>query len=132
PSASAAASRKPELRVSVTDASYGSLALLTSAGASCRAALNIPLGFYGEPPGTSLALQTAPASGIVRWSYAAPRVPAAIGKYDVTCESATASGSASGSFTVASPALEPTGFKVHVTTSLPPRETINTDASLVP
>ena len=71
-----------ELPVSVTDSSYGSLALLTASGAVCAADLRVTAGDDGEAPPAALPVQVA-SSSIVRWSYAAPRVPKGAASYRV-------------------------------------------------
>ncbi|HYK99330.1 MAG TPA: hypothetical protein VEU77_13155 [Candidatus Acidoferrales bacterium] len=121
------------LAVSLTDATYGSLAVLTAAGASCSAQIRITPGDFGEPPNVGVVPdQVAGPSGIVRWTYPAPRVGNSAGSYDVHCQSGTSSGSVYGRIDTARPPMVATDIAVHITTATPPRPEFQPDPALVP
>lgn len=122
----------PALRVSVTETLYGSLALLTQEGAECSADVRVSAGSRGEAPPRTLAAQTAPATGVLRWTYSAPRVPQGRGTYEVVCRKGSASETASGTFDTYRPPIAATAMTVRVTTELPRDETFTADPSLVP
>ena len=120
------------LGVSVTDAAYGSLAILTAVGASCSAQIRITPGDFGEAPSVGVPDQIAAPSGIVRWTYPAPRVGNTSGSYDVRCQSGTSSGGANGRIDAARPPMVPTDIAVHITTATPPRPEFQPDPALAP
>ncbi|HEY3218817.1 MAG TPA: hypothetical protein VGK15_07000 [Candidatus Limnocylindria bacterium] len=121
-----------DLRVSVTDATYGTLGVLTVAGANCTAELSVDGGYYGEQPPTSLPMLSASPAGLVRWTYAAPRVPPGTGRYTVSCHGGGMSGTASARFEIASAPLVARAFSAHVAVEAPPHLLINLDPSLGP
>ncbi len=122
----------PLVPVTVTDAAYGTLAAVTATGSTCGAALNIGTGRYGERPPTALPQLSANPAGIVRWTYATPRVPRGKATYAITCHKETITGTAFGSFDITPAPLLATALGVHVTVDAPPDATINPDPSLVP
>ena len=122
----------PDLRVTVTDATYGTLAAATAGSATCGAELSVGVGYYGERPPSALPQLSASPAGIVRWDYAAPRVPRGTARYAVTCRNGTISGAASGSFDITPMPLQATSVSVHVTVDAPPYVAIDLDPSLVP
>lgn len=118
--------------VTVTDSTYGTLAAVTAAGANCNAQLNVGFGVYGErPPGALPQLGASPA-GLVRWTYASPRVPRGTATYVVTCHKETVTGTAFGSFDIDPAPLRATSFRARVTVEAPPQVQLNTDPSLGP
>ncbi len=116
--------------VTVTDARYGTLAATTAAGATCSAQLSVGFGFYGERPPESLPQLTASSAGIVRWSYARPRVPRQTASYTVTCHKEALTGTAFGSIDIATEPLQATSFSTRVTVEAPPQVPLNPDPSL--
>lgn len=120
------------LPISVTDAKYGLLAIRTAPGARCQADLRVAAGVYGDAPPGALPGQSADASGLVTWTYSAPRVPSGTAGYAVSCQGEAASETKTGNFTIPTRPIAPTAFSVRVTTDLPPHETFNPDPSLVP
>jgi hypothetical protein len=127
PSASSA------FKVSVTEASYGTLAVTTAPGSTCLVLLTVSTGYYGEKPPSLLPQQTVTAAGVVRWTYAAPRVPNGAAQYTVTCHKDALTGNAFGSFDVPAAApLRATAFTARVTTDSPSHVLVSPDPSLVP
>jgi hypothetical protein len=122
----------PTLPIDVIDAGYGSLAVRTSAGASCTAELGIVPGEFGETPPKSLSQQVAGAEGTVTWAYSAPRIPRSTGTYNVACRGATLTGSASGTVFIGPRSITPSSFTVHVSTERPPQSSCIPDPSLTP
>jgi hypothetical protein len=120
------------LPISVTDAKYGLLTARTAPGARCQGSLRIPRGMYGDAPPDTLPGETADGSGLVTWSYPAPRVPSGTANYTVRCQGDSASETKNGSFTIPTHPIVATSLTVRVTTDTPPQEQINPDPSLVP
>jgi len=120
------------LPISVTDAKYGSLSARTAPGARCQGSLRISVGAYGDAPPDTLPGQTADASGIVTWSYPAPRVPSGTASYTVRCQGDSASETKTGVFTIPTHPIVATSLTVRVTADTPPGEQFNPDPSLVP
>jgi hypothetical protein len=128
PSASSA------LKITVTEATYGTLAATTIPGSTCLVLLSINSGYYyGEKPPSLLPQQTVSAGGGVRWTYAAPRAPKDTAGYTVTCHKDALTANAFGSFEVAAPPpIKATAFTARVTTDTPPHVNTSPDPSLVP
>src|SRR5258706_16445923 len=61
--------------VTVTEATYGAIAAQTLPGSTCLVLLTVNTGYYGEKPPSLLPQQAVSATGVVRWTYATPRVP---------------------------------------------------------
>jgi hypothetical protein len=131
-SPTAAPTVAPTLPVDAVTAQYGSLAVRTSAGASCTAELGITPGAFGETPPKSLSQQVAGADGTVTWAYSAPRGPRGSGTYNVTCRGVTLVGSTSGTIFIGPRSITPSGFTVHVSTDRPPQPSCVPDPSLTP
>ena len=121
-----------DLPITVTESAYGTLALQTAKDAECSAELTAVAPSFGEAPPAALPAQLAAASGIVRWTYAAPRLPGSTAYYRVVCRAGAVSGSATGTFSVARAPMAASAFTVRLSTDTPPRESITPVASLVP
>ena len=127
PSASSA------FNVTVTEAAYGAIAAQTIPGSTCLVLLTVNTGYYGEKPPSLLPQQAVSATGVVRWTYATPRVPKDKAQYTITCHKDALTGNAFGSFAIAAaPALKATAFTARVTIDTPPHANISVDPSLVP
>ncbi|TMC26101.1 MAG: hypothetical protein E6J27_13670 [Chloroflexi bacterium] len=120
------------LRLAITDSAYGSLAIQTSPGASCSVDIVVVATSFGEAPPPTLAAQTVPQTGVLRWTYAAPRIPNSNGAHWVTCQNAVGMARESKGFAVARPPMIASGLAVHVTTNPAPRDNERPDPSLVP
>ena len=118
--------------LSVTEVKYGFLSVRTAPGVRCNAILQIAGGYYGDIPPGSLPEQSAGTDGLISWSYPTPRIPAGTGTYTANCQSAAASETKTGAFTIPTHPIVAASLTVHVTTDLPPREQFNPDPSLVP
>jgi len=122
-----------QLRLTITESAYGSVAALTVPGASCSVDVAAATVQFGEPPPATLTAQVAPASGIVRWTYSAPRAPSSNGLHWVTCRSGADSAQVSKGFAVVErPPIVASGLSIHVIAGDPPRTVERTDPSLVP
>jgi hypothetical protein len=121
-----------DLPVVVTESLYGTLALQTAKGAECSAELRAAAPQFGEAPPSALPAQLATSAGIVRWTYAAPRLPGATAYYTVACRSGAASGTATGMFSVDRGPIRASSLTVRVSTDAPSRESFAPVASLVP
>jgi hypothetical protein len=126
------ASAPTEIPVTVTESAYGTLALQTAKEAECSAELTALAPSFGEAPPTALPAQVATSAGIIRWTYAAPRLPGATAYYRVSCHAGSVSGSATGQFSVSRPPMAATRLTVRLSTDSPPRESFAPVASLVP
>ena len=131
-SASQTAATTAGLSVREVEATYGTLAVHTTPGAECAASLVIEGGVFGELPRSSLPEIAAGPEGIARWTYSAPRVPAGTGSFTATCTLAGDTAQRTGAFTIPTRPLQPTGFKVRVTTDDPRQARFDPDPSLVP
>jgi len=131
-SLSSTAPAATDLAVTVTESTYGALALQTAKGAECSADLTAVAPAFGEAAPTALPAQIATAAGIVRWNYPAPRLPTAIAYYRISCRSGSAAGSANGQFSVSRGPMVASALTVRLSTDSPPRESFNPNASLVP
>ena len=129
PSVGASADRPP---VTVTESAYGTLALQTAKGAECSAELTALAPSFGEAPPSALPAQVATSVGIIRWTYAAPRLPVTTAYYRVSCHAGSVSGSTTGQFSVARGPMVATALTVRLSTDSPPRESFAPIASLVP
>ena len=128
-----AASSAVSVKASITGSAYGSVEVATDAGAECSLELRLALGDVGENPVKHLAPQIAPASGIVRWTYAAPRIPQTRGEHWVVCtRGGTDSQPVRAIFDTYRPPMTATGLTVHVSTDMPNNVTLNPDPSMVP
>ena len=136
PSASAPSSSvaptPTDLPINVTESAYGTLALQTAKDAECSAELTALAPSFGEAPPSSLPAQIATTAGLVRWTYAAPRLPGATAYYRVSCHAGSGSGTATGTFSVARGPMVATALTVRLSIETPPRETFAPVASLVP
>ena len=121
-----------DLPVTVTESAYGTLALQTAKGAECSAELIALAPSFGEAPPSALPAQVATSAGIIRWTYAAPRLPVATAYYRVSCRAGPVSGSSIGQFSVARGPMVATALTVRLSTDGPPRESFVPVASLVP
>lgn len=121
-----------DLAVTVTDSTYGTLALQTATGAECSAELTAVAPAFGEAPPSALPAQVATAAGSVRWSYPAPRLPVTTAYYRVSCHAGSSSGSANGQFSVSRGPMVASALTVRLSADSPPRESFNPNASLVP
>jgi hypothetical protein len=121
-----------DLAVVVTESAYGTLALQTARDAECSADLSAVAPSFGEAPPSTLPAQVATSAGIIRWTYAAPRLPGATAYYRVSCSAGSVSGSATGSFSVARGPMVASALTVRLSTDSPPRESFAPVASLVP
>lgn len=119
------------VRVAITEATYGSLRVITMSGARCSADVRVTRGELGDPPETNLAEQAADPAGTVRWTYSAPRVPKSSGGYHVVCRSGAVSGSADASFDTGRPPIVATGLTVRITTDVPQKPEFQPDPALV-
>src|SRR3954469_3437948 len=129
----AATSAALTVKASITGSAYGSLEAATDPGAECSVEIRIALGDVGEGPIQHLAPQVAPGTGVLRWTYAAPRIPQQRGEHWVVCtRSGTPSQPARAIFDTFRPPMAATGLTVHVTTATPNNVTFNPDPSLVP
>jgi hypothetical protein len=121
------------LRLAITDSAYGSLAIQTSPGASCSVDIVVLAAQYGEVPPPSLGTLVAPATGVLKWTYATPRIPNSNGVHWVTCKGAsTETARESKGFAIARPPMSAAGLTVRVTTQAAPKDTAAPDPSLVP
>ena len=121
-----------DIPITVTESAYGTLALQTAKGAECSAELTAVAPSFGEAPPSALPAQVATSVGIIRWTYAAPRLPGATAYYRVSCHSGSVSGLATGMFSVSRAAMVASGLTVRLSTDNPPRESFAPIASLVP
>ena len=121
-----------DLGVTVTESAYGTLALQTAKGAECSAELTALAPSFGEAPPSALPAQVATSAGIIRWTYAAPRLPVTTAYYRVSCRAGSVSGSSTGQFSVARGPMVATALTVRLSTDSPPRESFVPVASLVP
>ena len=121
-----------DMAVTVTESTYGTLALQTAKGAECSAELTAVAPAFGEAPPSALPAQIATAAGIVRWSYPAPRLPVTTAYYRVNCRAGSSSGAANGQFSVSRGPMIASALTVRLSTDNPPRESFNPNASLVP
>jgi hypothetical protein len=119
------------LAVTVTESAYGTLALQTANGAECSAELSAVAPSFGEAPPSALPAQVATTSGVVRWTYPAPRLPVATAYYRVSCHAGSASGSADGQFSVSRGPMVASALTVRLSTDSPPRESFAQVGSLV-
>lgn len=87
PAPSAAAS---PIQVSVTDSTYGRIAIRTQAGTRCSVGIHIGPPEYGDLPPTSVE-GTADAGGGLALTYPAPHLPGGTGRHEVSCGTGTAS-----------------------------------------
>ena len=131
-SSSSLAPAPTDLAVTVTESAYGALALQTAKGAECSAELTALAPSFGEAPPSALPAQVATSAGIVRWTYAAPRLPVTTAYYRVSCHVGSVTGSSIGQFSVARGPMVATALTVRLSTDSPPRETFVPLASLVP
>ena len=127
-----AAPAPTDLPVMVTESAYGTLALQTAKGAECSAELTALAPSFGEAPPTALPAQVATSVGMIRWIYAAPRLPVTTAYYRVSCRAGSVSGSTTGQFSVARGPMVATALSVRLSTDSPPRESFAPVASLVP
>ncbi len=132
PSAAASSSSSGDFKVTVMEASYGTIAVTTTPGSICLVQLSVNYGYYGERPPSLLPQLTAGATGVVRWTYAAPRVPKDAASYTVTCHKETLTGTAFGSFDITPAPMKATTISARVTVESPPHLNLNPDPSLVP
>src|SRR3954469_25605766 len=129
----AATSAALTVKASITGSAYGSLEVATDPGAECSVEIRIALGDVGEGPIQHLAPQVAPGTGVLRWTYAAPRIPQQRGEHWVVCtRSGTPSQPARAIFDTFRPPMAAAGLTVHVTTATPNNVSFNPDPSLVP
>jgi hypothetical protein len=140
--ASATASDAPALggtaptasvKAAITAQTYGSVEVTTDPGAQCTVQVRVSASDVGEDPTPKLAPQVAPASGVLRWTYSAPRVPQSRGEHVVAC---TRDGASSvevrGIFDTYRPSMVATALTVRVSTDTPASVKLNPDPSLVP
>jgi hypothetical protein len=120
------------LPLSVTEVKYGLLSVRTAPGVRCNAFLQIGGGYYGDIPPGSLPEQSAGPDGLISWTYATPRIPSGTGTYTASCQSAAATETKTGAFTIPTRPITPASFTVRITTDTPPHETFAPDPSLVP
>jgi len=78
------------IQVTVTDSTYGRVAIRTQAGARCVAGIHVGPPEYGDLPPTSVE-GTADQSGGLTLTYPAPHLPGGTGRHEVTCGTGTAS-----------------------------------------
>ena len=123
----------PAVTVKITESKYGSVAVKTDAGAECSVDITVQYGHVGENPVSKLAAQVAPATGVLRWTYATPRMPNTRGEHAVRCTSAgMKSETAIGVFDTYRAPMTATALTVHVTTDIAPDVKLNPEPSLVP
>ena len=120
------------LRLAITDSKYGSLAIETVPGASCSVDIVVTSTQYGEVPPATLGELTAPANGLLRWTYAAPRIPNSNGMHWVTCNVAGVTVREWKGFAIAKTPMAATNLAVRVTTDVAPRDIAPADPSLIP
>jgi len=116
----------------VTAAEYGSVALLTRAGAECTAELRFTAATLGDAPPELLPPQVAGTDGTVRWSYPAPRIPNGPGSVTATCRDGAATATASGTFRIERGPIVASALTVRVTSEAPRKEPASPVAALVP
>lgn len=121
-----------ELPMAVTESAYGTLALKTAKGAECSAELTAVAPIFGEAPPAALPAQLAADGGIVRWTYAAPRLPGSTAYYRVVCRAGAASATATGAFSVARGPMAASAFTVSLSPDTPPGESFAPVAALAP
>ena len=78
------------VQVTVTDSSYGRIAIRTQPGTRCSVGIHIGPPEYGDLPPTSVD-GTADAGGDLALSYPAPHLPGGTGRHEVSCGTGTAS-----------------------------------------
>jgi len=120
------------LPLSVTEVKYGALSVRTAPGARCSVFLQIGGGYYGDTPPGTLPEQSAGPDGLVSWTYPTPRIPSGTANYTARCDSATASETKAGAFSIPTRPLVAASLTVRVTAEAPPHETFNPEPSLVP
>ncbi len=121
------------LSVKVTESKYGSIEVKTEAGAECSVEISVQPGAVGENPVSSLASQVAPATGVLRWTYATPRMPNTRGEHAVRCARVGIKPeTAIGVFDTYRAPMTATALTVHVTTDIAPDVRLNPEPSLVP
>jgi hypothetical protein len=100
PSAVATAVPPSSLSVRITVSQYGSIAVITLAGAVCSARARLPSGSYSQAQGL-LAQPTADNAGNVTWSYGTTtRTTKGTGTHYVTCAAGGLSASSQADFAV--------------------------------
>ena len=117
--------------ISITDAAYGSLSVTAPPGASCEAAIRVIPGTRGERPPLSISGAVG-ASGRLDLRYPAPRVPAGEARYDVTCQVASNTLTASARFTVPARPISPASLTVHLVPDRGLADGVVDDPALVP
>ena len=102
--------------VRVTESRYGAVVAETVAATPCSLEVIVPQSEYGARP-PRLVSATADATGVVRWSYPAPRGAAGTGEHRIAC--ATEGGIARGveRFEVSGPQIDARRFAVRVIAS---------------
>src|SRR6185503_17371168 len=117
----------------VTESKYGSVEVKTDARAECSVEIGVEHGSVGEAPVQTLAAKIAPATGVLRWTYASPRIPQSRGEHRVRCSLAGVKAeTAIGIFDTYRAPMTPTALTVHVTTDIAPDVKFNPEPSLVP
>ena len=123
----------PSLTAAITGSSYGSVEVTTEPGAQCSVEVHVAAGDVGEDPTPQLVPQVAPASGVLRWTYSAPRVPQTRGQHVVVCtRSGITSQQATSIFDTYKPPMAATALTTRVSTDMPIGVTFKPDPSLVP
>jgi len=121
------------VKAAITAQAYGSVEVTTEPGAQCAVEVRVAAGNVGEDPTRRLAPQVAPASGVLRWTYTAPRVPQSRGEHVVVCtRGSESSDQVRGIFDTYRPPMVATALAVRVSTDMPVGVTFNPDPSLVP
>lgn len=127
PAPAGAASPVP---VTISESTYGRVAIRTQSGIRCVAGIHVGPPEYGDVPPTSVEGITD-ASGGLTLTYPAPHLPGGTGRHEVSC------GTASASADFAIPALIAAGrfsvrIRVPAITEQVPGATARLEASLVP
>lgn len=114
PSTSAPAASAPAAApLAFVRSEYGAAAVQATPDARCTLRISVDAGALGDgPPERTTAV--AGRDGVARWTYAAPLVPAGVGRHDVTCAFGDRVQSGSSTFPIALKVLRPTGFTVRI------------------
>jgi hypothetical protein len=117
--------------IRVHESTYGALSLSTMPGARCEVEITAPVGTLSDGPARSIAGE-ADATGELRLTYAAPRLPSGFGQHHIRCSGSGGSVVEAAPFSVAGDPLSAAHFTVRITSVASPTAKAIEEATLVP